>query len=108
MPPVSGSSSMASDQQASTAARAMGSRSEAMSGEPEPFPDAAVPRADQPVGENADEGDRQAGDEAAAGIGFGEGLEHLLAEIAGADHRRDDVHGEGEEHHLVDAEHDLR
>src|SRR5215475_3827344 len=109
MPPVRGSGSTAPDQQVSARTRATGSLG-VMTGsrDAEPVLDAPAPGADQPVGNDADERRAQAGDDAAAGIGLRECREDLLAEVAGSDHGGDDVHGDGEHQHLVDAEHDLR
>src|SRR6266508_1140859 len=69
--------------------------------------DATDPGSDQPVGDDADEGDGKSRHDPPAGIGLGERLEYFLAQIAGADHGADDDHAEREKDRLVDAEHDL-
>ena len=93
---------------ASTARRARAASGETVMRGPARGFHAGDPGGDQPVGDDADEGDGKAGDDALAGIGLGQRLEHLLAEIAGADHGADDDHAERQQDRLVDAEHDLR
>src|SRR6185503_11781454 len=68
---------------------------------------ARSPGADQAIGDDADEGNREAGNETATGFGLRESDEHLLTEVAGADHGADDDHGKREQYRLVDAKQDL-
>src|SRR3546814_5037128 len=80
MPPASGRGATGPDQKRSDRTRSTG-RGVVMagdgSGETPALPRPAAGGADQPVGDDADEGDRQPGDEAAAGIGLGEGDEYF-------------------------------
>ena len=59
---------------------------------------------DQPIGDDGDGRDAQSRHQTAPGIGLGQGHVDLLAEIARADERSDDEHGEREHHRLIDAE----
>src|SRR5690606_35334085 len=61
------------------------SRPAELLGQAELFLPLQAPGADQAVGGDADEGDAETGDQAAAGVGIGQGLVDLLAQIAGAD-----------------------
>ena len=63
-----------------------------------------APGIEQTVGGNADEGNRQSGNNTAPGISLGQCDENLLAKVTGADHGADDDHGQRHQNGLIDAQ----
>ena len=103
MPPASGSGVTGPVQIGREAARSSGGHR----GEAEAGAGAGGGGGHHAVGDHGEHGDAGAGDEAGADVGAGERDVDLLAEVAGADQRGDDQHGDREQDRLVDAEQDL-
>src|SRR3546814_4033654 len=96
MPPLSGCGSTGPCQRSSAVTLLWGSLTSVPSrlGETEPPAGALGPRSDQAIGDDGDEGDRDAGDDAPPGIRLGERDVDLLPQVAGAEQRGDHPPGE--------------